>query len=162
MTLRQMALTIFGLSAIAAAFIAVFGVGFTSSAACGWGWGEDHKRIQARFLRGEFKEPLSDWLVISSFTCTGFQDLEVTAELLMPYPDGLTLLSELEKTYLEPQNGKYLEDASKEKLLTTFPDKKRYRYTLPGNGILYVRKLEVFIPDDTSKPVSVTFEGFQM
>ena len=79
----------------------------------------------------------------------------------MSNAEGQSLVVNLDSTYLEPQNGKYLDDSNKEKLLTTFPDKKRYTYTLPGTGILYVRKLEVFIPDDATKLVSVKFEGFQ-
>ena len=99
--------------------------------------------------------------MLTKFQCSGFQDLEVTAVFEMPHADGLALVAALERTFVEPQNSKYLQDAEKKRLETTYPDKKRFLYILPANGILYVRKLEVFVPHDISKTVTIKFEGFQ-
>lgn len=135
--------------------------GHSSSRACGWGWGKKHKQVQTHFLKSEFKESLPSTLQINNFQCTGFQDLEVMANFEISHSDGFTLVSALERTYLEAQNNKYLPDNEKKRLQTTYPDKKRFMYTLPANGILHIRKLEVFIPEDVSKAVTVNFEGFQ-
>ena len=158
---RVLAIILLGLAVLIFSLIGVTAAVWTSQTVCGGALRDGEQNAQIAFLRQEFREPLPPSFQLSSFQCSGFQDLEVQADLQMSYAEGQSLISALEETYLEPQNGKYLDDSSKEKLLTTFPDKMRYTYTLPGTGILYVRKLEVFIPDDATKLVSVKFEGFQ-
>lgn len=135
--------------------------GQSSMRACGWGWGAKHKRVQTRFLAAEFKEPLPQSLVLTKFECTGFQDLEVTADFEIRHADGLALVAALDRTYAEPQNSEYFKDSEKKRLETAYPDKRRFKYTLPANQTLYVLDLEVFVPSDISKPVTVKFEGYQ-
>ena len=161
MKLRLFALILVGIAVLAFSIIGVTASVWTSATACDDVPGDKDQNAQIAFLTREFHEPLPASFQLSRFQCTGFQDLDVQADFQMSNAEGQSLVVNLDSTYLEPQNGKYLDDSNKEKLLTTFPDKKRYTYTLPGTGILYVRKLEVFIPDDATKLVSVKFEGFQ-
>lgn len=136
-------------------------IGNSSNPACVNNRGDDQKSFPLDFLRAEFSEPLPQSIQLMNFRCEGFQDLQVVSDFEVTATDGAALYAALERTYLEPQNGTYLEDAAKERHETVFPDRRSVFYTLPGVGILYIRKVEITLPNDILKSVSVRFEGYQ-
>ena len=135
--------------------------GNSSNPACANNRGDDQKSFQLDFLRAEFSEPLPQSIQVINFRCEGFQDLQVVSDFEVTAADGAALYAALERTFLEPQNGIYLEDSDKERHETVFPDRKRVFYTLPSVGILYIRKVEITLPNDILNSVSVRFEGYQ-
>ena len=136
--------------------------GFTLGSPCSSGFGPRQNALREALVRKAFSEPLPADMTIESFECGGFQDFYARFTLRISNVDARALLMGLDTTFNSQQNHPSVTEPQKRRHVVAMPGSTKISFVLPGVGLVDFRNVDVQLPDDTSVPALVTFDGFQL
>lgn len=136
--------------------------GFTLGSPCAFGFGPRQQALREALVRKAFSEPLPADMAIEKFECGGFQDFYAGFTLRISNVDARALLADLDTTFNNQQNHPSVSEKQKRRHAVVMPDGTKTSFVLPGVGMLDFRNVDVQLPDDTSVPAVVTFDGSQL
>jgi hypothetical protein len=133
--------------------------GFSTEAACGFGFGERHRVVQEVAIRRMFLEPLPSAFQVVGVECSGFTDLTLIATFTVSQPEARQLVDALEATFNSPLHNAFVAPSQKHRRMIGPPSHTTYVYDLPGQPLFDVRTVSVTIPKDASAAATVVFNG---
>lgn len=136
--------------------------GFTFGSPCAFGFGPRQHALREALVRKAFSEPLPADMTIEKFECGGFQDFYAGFTLRISNVDARALLMDLDTTFNSQQNHPSVTEEQKRRKAIIMPDSTKTSFVLPGVGLVDFRNVDVQLPDDTSVPALVTFDGSQL
>jgi hypothetical protein len=135
--------------------------GFTLGSPCAFGFGPRQDALQEALVRKAFSEPLPADMTIEKFECGGFQDFYAGFTLSISNVDARALLIGLDTTFNNRQNHPSVTEEQKRRHVVVMPGSTKTSFVLPGVQFDF-RNIDVQLPDDTSIPALVTFDGSQL
>ncbi len=154
--IKRILLVLAGLTALAITIMIGLAITATTLASC-----TVKAADQRALLQAELPEVSLASAQIEAFSCEGFQDLSISAELSLTSEDTARTIAALDQTYRTPQDHPLVAEAQKRREQTRLPDATRLRYTLPGTGVLHTRTIRLDVPDDQTQPTHLAFGGWQ-
>ncbi len=134
--------------------------GFTTGAACSFGFGKRQEAVQEKTIRSFFIEKLPDLILVDSVTCSGFADLTLVAKFHISNGEAKQLVAALEETFLSSE--KYTKkgaNIAKSRRQIGAPADNTFVYKLSGFPRFDTRTVSVNIPRDDKEISTVVFEG---
>lgn len=136
--------------------------GFTFGSPCAFGFGARQHALQEALVRTTFSEPLPADMTIEQFECGGFQDFYARFTLRISNVDARALLMGLDTTFNNQQNHPSVTEKQKRRHVVVMPGSTKTSFVLPGVQLVDFRNVDVQLPNDTSVPALVTFDGSQL
>ena len=129
--------------------------------ACDMGFGPAHRLAQAMVLDRMFITPLPESAEIVRFDCSGFQDIEIRADITIEPDDADPFLAMLIDMYQGPAANIHVGTLDKRHVTTEGPDGRQDRFVLPPADFLHMMTVTVTRSTDATKPWRVAFAGGQ-